>query len=447
MAALLVVCALPDPAGAADLLDIHRLARANDAQFASAAASWQASQERLPQARALLLPSVTLAANTNINDTDATLTGISNPSLVGLSNPFLASGARRFNTNGVNLQVVQPLFRQANRIQFEQAGLQLGQAELQLLLAGQDLTLRAAQAYFDVLTAQDTLAVLETQKGAIAEQLAQAKASFTAGTATIVDFNEARARFDLADAQAISSRSDLELRQRALQQIIGRPPPSLRSLGENVTIPAPTPASMDTWAEQASLNGLQVRLQQATLEIAQREIARQRAGHLPTLDAVGSAGQNRTGGSATSSVGTDITQYVLGLQLSVPLYQGGGTQSRVREAAANRERSVQDVENARRNAAFAARQAYVGVTSGINQIRALEAALESSRISLQSTQTGLKVGVRTQVDVLNAQQLFFSARRDLIVARYSALLAGLRLQAAIGDLLEDDLIPINALLR
>jgi len=439
MAALLVACALPGPGDAADLLDIHRLARENDAQFASAAATWQASQERLPQARALLLPSVTVSANTNINETDATLSGI--------GNPFLTSGARRFNTNGVNLQVVQPLFRQANRIQFEQAGLQLGQAELQLMLAGQDLTLRAAQAYFDVLAAQDTLAVLEAQKVAIGEQLAQAKAGFTAGSATIVDFNEARARFDLADAQAISSRSDLELRQRALQQIIGRSPPPLRSLAEAAVITAPSPLDMDSWADQASRDALQVRLQQATLEIAQREIARQRAGHLPTLDAVGSAGQNRAGGSATSSVGTDITQFVLGLQLSVPLYQGGGTQSRVREATANRERSVQDVENARRNAAFAARQAYVGVTSGISQIRALEAALESSRISLQSTQTGLKVGVRTQVDVLNAQQLFFSARRDLIVARYSALLAGLRLQAAIGDLLEDDLLPINALLR
>jgi outer membrane protein len=210
---------------------------------------------------------------------------------------------------------------------------------------------------------------------------------------------------------------------------------------------APLPADIERWSEQAQQNGLAVRVQQATLELAGREIQRQRAAHLPTLDAVGSAGNNRAGGSATSPIGTDITQVVLGLQLNVPLYQGGAIDSRVREAVANRERALQDVEGARRAAVLAARQAFLGVTSGIGQVNALQAALESTRISLDSTLLGLKVGVRTQVDVLNAQQAFFNARRDLVLARYATLLQGLRLQAAVGDLQDDDLQPIDALLR
>jgi outer membrane protein len=436
-----VLAALTVPAAtrAADLLEIHQLARDNDAQFAAARSAWQAAQERLPQARALLLPAVTLSANTNINQTDTTFSGT--------TNPFLIGGNRRFNTNALNVQVVQPLLRQANRIQVEQANLQLQQAQLQLQLAGQELTLRAAQAFFDVLAAQDTLGVIEAQKAAIAEQLAQAKANFQIGTATIVDFNEARARFDLVGSQEITTTAELELRRRALQQIIGREAPRLRGVADAAQVAPPVPLDMQAWVDRATGNALSVLVQQAALEIAQRDIDRQRAGHWPTIDAIGSAGQNRAAGSATSPIGTDITQYVLGLQLSVPLYQGGATSSRVREAVANRERSLNEVENARRAAALAARQAYLGVTSGISQVRALEAALESSRVSLQSTQTGLKVGVRTQVDVLNAQQLFFGARRDLAIARYQALLATLRLQAAIGDLQEDDLVPVNALLR
>jgi outer membrane protein len=209
----------------------------------------------------------------------------------------------------------------------------------------------------------------------------------------------------------------------------------------------PSPADIERWTEQARQNGLAVRVQQAAAELAAREIERQRAGHLPTLDAVGSAGTNRAGGSATSPIGTDITQLVIGLQLNVPLYLGGAVDSRVREAVANRERALEEVENARRSAVLSARQAFLGVTSGISQVDALRAAMDSARISLDSTLLGLKVGVRTQVDVLNAQQAFFNARRDLVLARYATLLSGLRLQAAVGDLQDDDLRPIDALLR
>ncbi|MFO0480392.1 MAG: TolC family outer membrane protein [bacterium] len=432
--------ALPPGAVAADLIEIQRLARENDPQFAAARAGWIASRERLPQARSGLLPSLSLSGSANRNDTNATL--------LGAGNPFFQPGGSRFDTTSLNLQVIQPVFRPATRVQYDQAGIQLEQADLQLLLASQDLTLRAAQAFFDVLSAQEALAVVESQKRAIGEQLAQAKANFEVGTATIVDYNEAKARFDLASSQEIAGRNDLEVRRQALQQVIGRlPPTDLRPLRDTAVLAPPAPHDSEQWSGQARDNALTVRIQQASVELARREIDRQRAGHLPTVDAVGSAGNSRAGASPTSSIGTDVTQVVLGLQLSVPLYQGGAIDSRVREAVANRERALLDVETARRAAVLAARQAYLGVTSGISQVNALQAAMESAGISLESTQLGLKVGVRTQVDVLNAQQAFFNARRDLVLARYSTLLSGLRLQAAVGDLQDDDLQPINALLR
>jgi len=162
---------------------------------------------------------------------------------------------------------------------------------------------------------------------------------------------------------------------------------------------------------------------------------------------VGSAGQSRAGASPTSAVGSDVTQLVLGLQFNLPLYQGGGVQSRVREALATQSRVREELEAARRSAALSARGAFLGLTGGLEQVRALEAALESNRVSLSSTEVGLKVGVRTQVDVLNAQQALFTTRRDLALARNAALLAGLRLQAAVGELDDEDLAPLQTLLR
>lgn len=435
----LAALVLSGSVAAAGLGEVVQLAREHDPQFAAARAAAEAQRERLPQARALLLPSVSLSASATRNETDATL--------LGGSTPFLQPGRRQFNSSALSLQVTQPLYRRATRVQLEQASAQVRQAELQLQNAAQDLILRAAQAYFDVLGAEDTLALIEAQKSAIGEQLAIAKRSFEVGSATIVDFNEARARFDLVTAQGVVAENELEFRRRALGELIGRPPPPLRPLREGARPLPPQPVEVSHWVERARSEGLQVRLQQAALEIATQEIDRQRAGHQPTLDAVGSAGQTRAGASPTSSVGSDVNQLALGLQFNLPLYQGGGVQSRVREALASQSRVREELEAARRGAALAARGAFLGLTGGLEQVRALEAALESNRVSLASTEVGLKVGVRTQVDVLNAQQAMFTTRRDLALARNAALLAGLRLQAAVGALDDEDLAPLQALLH
>jgi outer membrane protein len=338
--------------------------------------------------------------------------------------------------------VTQPIYRRQNIVVYEQALTQVEQADAQLALAAQDLILRVAQAYFDVLLAQDNVALAQAQKAAIGQQLEQAKRNFEVGTATITDTHEAQARYDLTTAQEIAARNELELRGRALEQVIARAAPPLAPLGPRLTLKEPE-ARMDTWVNLALESNLQVRVAQSALTFASQEIARNRGAHYPTLDAFATVSESGAGATSLTNMGTDTRSTVFGVQLAVPIYQGGVINSRVREAIANEARARQDLESARRTAEFTARQAFLGITNGIAQVRALEAALVSTQSQLASTRLGQEVGVRTQVDVLNAQQLLFSARRDLAQSKYNYVLSLLRLEAAIGELTEDDLVPIN----
>jgi outer membrane protein len=424
------------PARSADLLEIFRLAQSADAVYGSARASWAAAQEKLPQGRSGLLPSASLSASTQYNDRG-----------IDFRDPASADNNARFNSNVYSLSITQPLYRRQNMVVYEQAKTQLEQADAALAQAGQDLITRVAQAYLDVLLAQDNVALTGAQKTAIAEQLAQARISFEVGTATITDTHEAQARYDLSVSQEIAASSDLEIKTRALDQLIGRAAPALAPLSPALKLLSPEPAAMDKWVEEARSNNHQVRAAQAGATLAHQEVERNRAGHYPTLDAFATRSENRSGAGAFGGAGTDINNKIIGLQLAVPIYQGGLVNSRVREALANEDKARQDLENARRTAELNARQTYLGVTSGIAQVKALEAALTSSQSALDSTRLGREVGVRTQVDVLNAQQQLFSARRDLAQAKYNYILATLRLKAAVGRLAEADLSAVSAWLE
>lgn len=427
---------LTGPAFGADLLEIYKLAQGSDAVYASARASWNAAQEKLPQGLAGLLPSASVSGSTQYNDRK-----------INFRDPATADNNTRFNSNVLSLSITQPIYRRQNTIVYEQAKTQLEQADAVLAQAGQDLISRVSQAYLDVLLAQDNVALTGAQKTAIAEQLAQAKISFEVGTATITDTHEAQARYDLSVAQEIAARSDLEVKTRALEQLIGRTAPSLAPLSPALKLLTPDPAAMDKWVEEARNNNPQVRAAQSLATLAQQEIERNRAGHYPTLDAFATWSENRTGAGTFGGAGNDINNKIIGLQLAVPIYQGGAVNSRVREAMANEEKARQDLENARRTAELSARQNYLGVTSGIAQVKALEAALTSSQSALDSSRLGREVGVRTQVDVLNAQQQLFSARRDLAQAKYNYILSTLRLKAAVGRLAEEDLAAVSAWLE
>jgi outer membrane protein len=429
----LVLALLSAPgAGAADLLEVLRQAQTADATYAAARAAWQAAQEKLPQGLALLLPSASLSGNTQYNDRTIDFRGDAAGN----------SGNTKFNSNALGVSVAQPLYRPQNRIQYEQAKVQVAQADYQLALALQDLILRVAQTYFDILLAQDNVEFAGAQKVAIGEQLAQAKRNFEVGTATITDTHEAQARYDLVTAQEIAAVNELESRKRALQQIIAAPAPPIAPLGRNFALVPPEPGSMDNWVELALDSSLQVQVQRAVEEFAAKEVDRNRAAHRPTVDVVASYTHSGSGAGQQNNVGNDTAAGIIGLQLALPLYQGGAINSRVREAQSNLERARQDLEAARRAAAFNTQQSFLGVTSGIAQVKALESAVVSTQSQLESTRLGQEVGVRTGVDVLNAQQQLYSARRDLAQARYNYILNRLRLRAATGRLDETDVAQV-----
>ncbi|WP_332671326.1 TolC family outer membrane protein [Aromatoleum sp.] len=429
--ATLVAGLFPFAAGAADLLEVYRDALANDARYASARAQFDAGQERVIQARAGLLPVIGASAETIWNETD--------------SNVF---GERRYNTNSYGVQLTQPLFRWQNWVQYKQGELQTALAGVQFGQARQDLIVRVSQAYFDVLTAQDVLNAQTQLRTAAAEQLDLAKTSFEVGTVTITDVHEAQSRFDLAVAQEIAAQSDLDVRRHTLAQIIGKPTEPLAGLRSGVALARPQPDSILDWAGAAEQGAYGVQVQQITREIAEREVQVARAGHYPTVDLVATYGEENAGILSNQVLrgGTRTEAQTIGLRMNLPLFQGGAVSAREREAAALRVRADADLDDARRSAALAAREAYLAVTSGTAQVRALEAAEVSSRSALDANRLGYEVGVRINIDVLNAQSQLADTQRQLARARYDTLLAQLRLKAAAGTLGVEDVQLINGLL-
>ncbi len=422
----LTLATLSIPANAADLLQYYREAQGQDAAYASAKAAYSAAQERIPQAESRNNVQANFGASAARNNSHLDIGGV-----------------RNFNTYGYTLSLAKSLYRPETDIQVEQAKLGVSQAEAVYKLAEMDLLQRVSQAYFDVLLAQDNVALSKAQETAIAEQLAQAKRNFEVGTSTIVDSQEAQARYDLAVAKEIADRNDQENRRRILAQYIGKMPDSVARLKEQVQLPLPQPNNMEEWVGISDKQNLQLIVQRANAEIAKKEIDRLRQGYKPTVDLVGSFNDsnNSSGSPLTGGTGTKNAQ--VGVQLAVPLWTGGLTQSRVREALANQEKTKFDVENTRRTVAQQAQQAFLGVTSGVAQVKALEQSLSSSELALKSTKLGREVGVRTGVDVLNAQQQVFQTRRDLYAARYNVILNELRLKQASGVLSENDLGEVN----
>jgi outer membrane protein len=431
-----LMLAISMDAAAEDLLQIYREALLNDPALAAARANWEATQERVPQARAGLLPNVGLSASATGNYFGTTID----------TDPRVTVN-RSFGVGGLTVSASQPLYRYANQVAYSQAVQQVEQADFTLASARQDLILRVATAYFDVLLAQFNVEVTESQKAAVSEQLAQAKRNFEVGVATITDTNEAQAKYDSIVAQEISARNELENRRTALRAIIGRFPQDLKRLGPGFEPTLPSPNSLDAWVDRALTDNLNVRIARYNADIATLEIERQRAGRLPTVDLVASANAQAGSGSVNTGAVNDQRQAAIGFAFNVPLYQGGFVESKVREALALQENARQNLEVARRNALFTAQTGFTGVNSAAASVKAFEQALVSAQTAYESNRTGQEVGVRTNLDVLNTQQNVFQTRRDLAQAYFNYLLGMLRLKAAVGSLDEQDLEEINRRLR
>jgi outer membrane protein len=423
---LALALAMALPASGADLLNVYRDALVSDPVYQSARAQFAATAERLPQARSGYLPFI----NGNVGITRYWLDREGAPSF-----------DYTYKTYGITLS--QPIFRPQNWIAITQAQHTVLQAEATLAQAQQDLALRTAQAYFDVLLARDNVALSDSQKAAIDQQLAQAKRNFEVGTATIVDTLEAQARFDQSVAKEISDKADLEVKLRILTVLLGKLPDGLVPLREPMPLPLPQPNDVEKWVQAAADSSYTVAVARSAYEIALQEVDRQRAGHLPTLDLSATGTRVNDPTSAAPPISPIGNVGSVGFTLSVPIFAGGLTQSRVREAVALRDRAAQDLENAQRTVAQTVRAGFLIVSSGIAQVKALEQALVSTQSQLESTILGRDVGVRTSVDVLNAQQQVFQTRRDLQQARYNFLINTLRLKAATGQLTEVDIEEVN----
>jgi outer membrane protein len=418
------------------LLEVYQQALARDPVLASALNQNKAAQELIEQGKALYRPTVNFSAGANATRSDIRF--IDN---TGVNNPFRFQGRNEYEGYSYGLDARQPIFRKDRLVQMDQAETQVSQADKQWNLTQQDLILRVTQAYFDVLIAQDQIDLITAQKATISSQREQAQANFDVGNATITDVNESQARYDLIVAQEIAAVNAFQVAKRAVQAITGEIPEKLATVRADLkTNPIDQP--METWLDVTKQNNLSIQIQQDNLKLAEQDIELQRAGHYPTLDAVASYTDNYANGNPTGT-GSQLKSGVIGLQLQVPLYLGGAVNSRVRQAVWNKEKALEDVEIARRQTELETQRAYLNLSTSIAQVKALEQALISSQSQVDSTKLGYEVGVRTSVDVLNAQQQLFSAKRDLLQARYNYLVNIIRLKAASGIVAEPDLADIN----
>jgi outer membrane protein len=420
---------------------LYEAARDYDAAYLAVRAQADAARHRVAQSQALRKPTVGLSSSATQN-----LTNPPNNTVPTPAGPVSTGDSVSSRTLQAAIGAEQWLYNRSNAVTINQAEKGLAVAETDLSAVEQDLIVRVAQGYVDVLVAQDTLAAASAAKKAISEQLASAKRNFEVGTATITDTREAQARFDLATAQEIAADNDLRIKRIALDQLVGKNNVVPKPLAVPVALPALAPASVDVWVGAAD-TAPSVRKAQLALDVADLENQKAQAATSPTVKLTGSAAASNSSGSAiaAASRGTG-TSLSAGVALALPLYTGGASHARVLETAALREQSRNNLETARRSVAQATRQAFFGLQSGQAQVKALEAAEASSKLALEATQLGYKVGVRVNLDVLNAQTQLFNTQRDLSKARYDVVMASLRLRQAAGNLSASDVRSVDALL-
>ncbi|MDP9900043.1 TolC family outer membrane protein [Variovorax ginsengisoli] len=434
-AALAAVLALP--AHGQSLIDLYESARSYDATYQGARAQFEANVARAAQSRAGILPYVAASAGASHTNQDLDV----------IANAPRSSSVRDFSNQTVGINASQPLYRPAAWATYQQGKRQAEIAEAALASADQDLIVRVGQAYFDVLSSQDSLALVRAQKAAVAEQLAFAKRNFEVGTSTITDSREAQARYDLVLAQEISAENDLQVRRIVLDQLVGRPGSVPLPLSTPVVLPQPDPADVNRWVTQAEAVHPAIRQALIAVDVAGLEIKKAEAGHKPTLDAtMGYNFAHNPNGTSTSTTGTRVREASIGVNFNLPLFAGFATENRVRETLALEDQARATLDATRRNVTQATRTAYLGLVSGTSQVKALEAAEASSQSALDANRLGYQVGVRINIDVLNAQSQLFQTKRDLAVARYNVLLGTLKLRQASGTLTQADLLPVNATL-
>lgn len=406
-----------------DLKQVYQAALEQDASIRASRAAADSGRERVPQARAGLLPQVSASAGRSNNNLDTTAPNI-------LGNPVTTND--QYFSDNRTLQVRQPLMNMQRWLQFQQAKSIVEEAEANLDRDLQNLVVRVAGAYFETLMADQQLDLVLAQKKTYTALVDAAKKGFAAGSGTRTDIDDAQSRLDMASAQELEARQNQDLTRRQLQLLINQPVGQIAKLNVSaLKLSPPEPANLDEWTRKAEQASPEIKAMQARLEAARREVSKAQAGHLPTLDAV--AQWSNSGSENITRVNSRYENKTIGLQLNIPLYSGGYVNSTIRQAVAEQTRAEETLEALRRDLGVRVHKEYRGVSEGVMRVRALEQAARSAEQMMMSTQMSQKAGSRTQLDVLNAQQQYTLALRDLAQARLVYLLSKVRLSSLVGD--------------
>lgn len=427
---LIALCCLPAVAGANELLTVYDRALTRDATLQAAGHARDAAAQAYPQARAALLPQLSAGYGYAYTDSETELQG---------QPPQTRDGTNR----SLDVTLNQALFDWSAFQQLDQASQQVALADSQYAAARQDLALRVAQAYFGVLSANDTLRSATAENEAVGRQLEQAKERFEVGLSAITDVQEAQARFDLTVAQLIDAERAVQAANEALVEITGARAAGVSQLQDEIPLPAPAPADSAAWVDAAREGNLALLGSRYIVAAAEAGVKVARGAHLPTVGARASYSDST---SETGVFPADTTQESYGVQVTLPLFSGLAVQSRVHQARSTLEQRRSELDGTVRNVERQTRDAYQAVVAGAARTKALKQAVVSSRTALEASETGLEVGTRTAIDVLNAQQQLYLAERNYLQARYDYLLAVLTLKAVAGRLGRDDLAEIDALL-
>ncbi len=460
-ALLIALAALP--AHGADLIEVYQRALQNDPQIREADATRLAQREARPQALSALLPQ--LAATGSYGVGDSTITEPLASVLLqsgSASAPDVNPNARftretkTHSTYQYQLQLVQTIFRWDRFANLKRSDAQVAQAEIDYKSAEQDLVLRVAQRYFNVLAAKDTVDAAQATLESVTRQLEQADKRFEVGLIAITDVQEARAAHDQAAATLIASKRTYATNLELLRELTGEAFDKLAAPGDDMPLQTPQPENEDQWVAAALQQNLSLISARFGADIAKEDVRIARGGHYPTIDLVATRnGVKSDADDTTSGLGPnftlpgDLTQHQnqIALQVTVPLYSGGETSSRVRQAVYQHRASRERLERTSRETERATRDAYLGILSEISRIQALKQAVESSRTALQATEAGFEVGTRTTVDVLNSRQQLFTALTNYSRSRYDYVIDIITLKQAAGSLTRDDLKEINGWLK
>lgn len=423
------------PASALGFMEAYRAALQNDPTYQAAIAENEAGQQNRAMGRAGLLPQISANASR-----------------------ARVRGEREYNTQTLSGNVIEPLsyFSTSRTVQVRQSVLNMaaianfrqGRARAEYsteVFRGKqnDLALRLSSAYFQALLSQHAIDLAQAKVQSIEQQLKTAEVQFKAGDGTVTDVDEARARRDLAQAQLIEARNQLTVAMRSLQELVGDKPVSLAQLKADFAKQLkPELETLDTWLDRALESSADIAAQRRALEVAEREVDKNRAGHLPTVDVYASSGRSQS--DSFSSINQEYRTRQLGVQVNIPIFSGGYTNAATTQAIANRERARNELEATVNKTHIEVTKQYSGTVSGLAKVQALELAVKSSEQALESTKMGFKAGMRSNVDILNAEEQLYTSRRDLAEAKYVYLLSRLRLKAAAGQLSEADMGEVDS---